>query len=75
MVTRAETIDWVAARSFTAYAIDIRECAWCGNGFVRLRIDCKPHIFCSEECRKENGVTALKEWQSVERLTRRKKRG
>lgn len=75
MTTRAEAIDWVAVRSFTAYCIDIRECAWCGSGFVRLRIGIKPHIFCSDDCRKENGAAALKEWKAADRLTRGENRG
>ena len=46
--------NWRAADGFRALAIDIRSCAWCGEGFVRIRLSHKPHSLCSEKCRKEN---------------------
>lgn len=67
MSTRADVIDWVDVRHFTAYAIDIRSCAWCGDGFARVRINCTPQKFCSDQCREENRVQALKDWKKNNR--------
>jgi len=52
---RTEDIcDWSAANGFSVMGIDIRECVWCGDGFVRVRFTKKPHQTCSEQCRAEN---------------------
>jgi hypothetical protein len=54
MKERLDPTDWRAARGFSVLGIDIRECVWCGDGFVRVRFEPKPRLTCSEQCCKEN---------------------
>lgn len=49
-----EIIDWRRLRGVQVLGIDILECVWCGDGFVRLRMQPKPQLTCSEKCRLEN---------------------
>ncbi len=76
MVVRPEVIDWHAVRDFNAVGIDIRCCAWCGDGMVRLKTANRPHIFCCAECKREAHMHQQAEWKRNNRpLTPDKMRG
>lgn len=53
MNTVRDPTNWRAADGFRAVAIDIRKCVWCGEGFVRVRLQNRPVTFCSAECHDE----------------------
>ena len=37
-----------------AQGIEILQCVWCGDYFVRIKTNRKPIVTCSDACRKDN---------------------
>lgn len=56
MTTKPDPVDWTKAYGFAGMGITVGKCAWCGDGFVALRLTSKPHIMCSQQCKRENNI-------------------